>query len=266
MPDGRLYRFTPDNYPDLTAGLLEVCVVADDGSVSWLEVPDPSAAETATRLQVPDSTDFVGGEGIWYFDDWIFFSTKYDNIIHGIDLANLTYTRLYEAIPDDVADGTAVLSGVDNLTVDAGIGRHLRGRGRRQHGGRHHHTRWRGRTVRPNRRSGRLRDHRSRLQPRSRPAVLLEPAGSLAAQIVDINPQMASEEMFGGITYEITGPFRGIVEAPAGDDDHHRSDGRRHHHDGRVHDGDDHHAVADDDAGAGEWRIREPTKTPTPAS
>ena len=36
QPDGGLYRFTPDAYPDLTSGRLEVMV---DGG--WAEVPDP---------------------------------------------------------------------------------------------------------------------------------------------------------------------------------------------------------------------------------
>ena len=67
---------------------------------------------------------FLGGEGIWYFEDWIFFSTKFDNKIHGIDIVNQTHTLLYEANPDDVAAGTAVLSGVDNLTVDEGSQEH----------------------------------------------------------------------------------------------------------------------------------------------
>ena len=34
-PDGGFYRFTPQRYPDLQSGLLEVAVVAADGGVSW---------------------------------------------------------------------------------------------------------------------------------------------------------------------------------------------------------------------------------------
>ena len=45
-PDGRFYRFTPDAYPDLSAGLLEVAEEAADGAVTWREVPDPAAAST----------------------------------------------------------------------------------------------------------------------------------------------------------------------------------------------------------------------------
>ncbi|MEQ8839606.1 MAG: DUF839 domain-containing protein [Acidimicrobiales bacterium] len=214
MPDGRLYRFTPDNYPDLTAGLLEVCAVADDGSVTWLEVPDPSAAETATRLQVPESTAFLGGEGIWYFEDWIFFSTKFDNKIHGIDLANQTHTLLYEANPDDVAAGTAVLSGVDNLTVDEGSGDIFVA----EDGGNMEVV-----VITPDGEVApfaRLvdQDHSEITGPVFNPArdrlYFSSQRGPSPRPIVDINPLMDSAESFGGITYEVTGPFRGIVEAP----------------------------------------------------
>jgi len=121
-PTGLLYRYTPDAYPDLTTGLLEAATVADDGSVTWAEVPDPSGADTPTREQVPGATFFAGGEGIWYHDGEIFFTTKFDNVVHAIDVRAQTYRRIYEAIADDVAAGTSVLSGVDNITVDAGSG------------------------------------------------------------------------------------------------------------------------------------------------
>ena len=121
--DGLFYRFTPTNYPDLTEGLLEAARVEEDGSVTWIEVPDPSASETLTRKQLPgEATAFLGGEGIWYHDDVVFWSTKFDNIIHAINTADQTYSRIYEADPAEVSEGTAILSGVDNLTVDGGSG------------------------------------------------------------------------------------------------------------------------------------------------
>ena len=214
MPDGRLYRFTPDSYPDLTSGLLEVCAVASDGSVSWITVPDPSAAETATRQQVPESTAFAGGEGIWYFEDQIFFSTKYDNKIHGIDLANQTYAVLYEANPDDVAAGTAVLSGVDNLTVDEGTGDIFVA----EDGGNMEVV-----IITPDGEVAPFarivdQDQSEITGPVFNPArdrlYFSSQRGPSPRTIVDINPMMPSEDNWGGITYEVTGPFRGIVEAP----------------------------------------------------
>ena len=40
--DGRLYRFTPNSWGDLSGGLLEVAAVAPDDSVTWLTVPNPN--------------------------------------------------------------------------------------------------------------------------------------------------------------------------------------------------------------------------------
>lgn len=113
-PDGRLYRFTPEVYPDLTAGTLEVAKVAGDGSVTWLEVPDPSAADTPTREQVPDSTAFDGGEGIWFDQGSVFFSTKGDDHVRRYDTEAETVEVVY--------DGSGALTGVDNLTLEPGTG------------------------------------------------------------------------------------------------------------------------------------------------
>ena len=64
--DGCLYRFTPTDYPDLSAGLLEVAVGhARPAPSTWAEVPEPRAAAPAnpTRDQVPGAARFDGGEG-----------------------------------------------------------------------------------------------------------------------------------------------------------------------------------------------------------
>ena len=39
VTDGCFYRFTPDAYPSLASGLLEVAVVGSDRSVTWRAVP-----------------------------------------------------------------------------------------------------------------------------------------------------------------------------------------------------------------------------------
>jgi len=121
QPEGLLYRFTPDAYPDLSAGRLEACVVADDGAVSWVAVPDPSAASAPTREQVPEATVFPGGEGIWHHERSIYVTTKVDDRVHVIDLEAQRHRILWETDTTLDADD-AVLSGVDNVTVDAGTG------------------------------------------------------------------------------------------------------------------------------------------------
>lgn len=121
-PEGLLYRFTPTRYPDLSEGRLEAALVADDGAVTWAEVPDPSAATTPTRRQVAGAHRFDGGEGIWYHRGWIYFTTKGDHSVHGIELAAQRHEVIWRGRPDELGVEGAVLSGVDNITVDAGTG------------------------------------------------------------------------------------------------------------------------------------------------
>lgn len=121
---GRFYRFTatglnPDGTPDLRSGVLEAMRVLDPenpGSVEWLPIPDPTwQGATPVRLQVPDSTPFRGGEGIWYADGVVYFSTKGDNRIWTFDIAAQRLAVLY----DDDRFPSPVLRGVDNVTVSA---------------------------------------------------------------------------------------------------------------------------------------------------
>lgn len=121
-PAGLLYRYTPTAYPDLSAGTVEAAVVADDGAVTWAEVPDPSAKSKPTKTQVEGATTFNGGEGIWYDRGSIYFTSKGDNKVHHIDLASQQYEVIWDA--DAVADGVegAVLSGVDNISADPATG------------------------------------------------------------------------------------------------------------------------------------------------
>jgi secreted PhoX family phosphatase len=111
QPDGALYRFRPDRYPDLSAGTLEV--LTESGSdLAWIPVPDPSAATAETRTQVPDTKRFPGGEGICISDGAVFFTTKGDNHVTKYDPGTDTLTVVY----DGSAAGS-VLQGVDNITA-----------------------------------------------------------------------------------------------------------------------------------------------------
>ncbi|MDT0633468.1 alkaline phosphatase PhoX [Spectribacter hydrogenooxidans] len=147
--DGGFYRFTPDNYPDLSSGLLEIAEVlgndpATRRQVIWHEVPDPNPtlaltnelngvlAEiplvgdltepvleligTPTRRQVANSSVFDGGEGIAWHDGIVYFTTKGDNRVWALDTAEQTIEIIY----DDDLFADAVLTGVDNVAVSAG--------------------------------------------------------------------------------------------------------------------------------------------------
>jgi secreted PhoX family phosphatase len=113
--DGCLYRFTPDSYPSLASGLLEVAVVASDNSVSWRRVPDPNVITQAktTRTQVPEATRFDGGEGLWHHEGVIYFTTKGDKKVWAYDVDSQTLEVLYHhaLLPN------AALNAVDNVTV-----------------------------------------------------------------------------------------------------------------------------------------------------
>jgi secreted PhoX family phosphatase len=115
--DGKLYRFVADDYPDLSAGMLEVAVVEGD-TVRWVEVPDPSAADAATRTQVAEATTFPGGEGLWFDQGIVYFTTKGDNRVQAVDTTN----DAFEVIYDGIATPDAPLKGVDNITVERGSG------------------------------------------------------------------------------------------------------------------------------------------------
>src|SRR5687768_9403474 len=82
---GGFYRFTPENYPDLSSGKLAVARLRKDRSVEWVRVPDPSAATTPTREQVDGMTRFNRGEGIWFDSGIVYLCTTNDSKIHTFD-------------------------------------------------------------------------------------------------------------------------------------------------------------------------------------
>ena len=115
QPDGCFYRFTPDAYPNLASGLLEVAVVGPDNRVTWLPVPDPNVVTQAkpTRQQVAGATRFPGGEGLWHHEGVIYFTTKGDKKVWAYDAATQTVDLVYHhALAPDAA-----LNAVDNVTV-----------------------------------------------------------------------------------------------------------------------------------------------------
>lgn len=113
--DGGLYRFTPDAYPDLSAGRLEVAVAAADGAVTWVAVPDPSAASAPTRTQVAAMTRFRRGEGIWFDSGVVYVATTSDSKVHAYD----TVARRLSVVYDREALADPPLLNPDNLTVAA---------------------------------------------------------------------------------------------------------------------------------------------------
>jgi secreted PhoX family phosphatase len=115
-PDGCFYRFRPNSWGNLGAGgTLEVMVAGSptNGSASWAAVPNPTpSGGTPTRNQVPGAKRFNGGEGCFYTNGVCYFTTKGDNRVWRFNATNNTYELAY----DDNLTSNPPLSGVDNIT------------------------------------------------------------------------------------------------------------------------------------------------------
>lgn len=117
VPDGAFYRFVPDTWGTLSAGRLEVMIgdtSQTSGPVTWQRVPDPDGSPTATRNQVTGTKRFNGGEGCHYAAGVCWFTTKGDNRVWAYDAVTSSISLTY----DDslVSPGTPPLTGVDNIT------------------------------------------------------------------------------------------------------------------------------------------------------
>jgi sugar lactone lactonase YvrE len=112
-PDGRLWRFRPRRYPDLSSGVLEAARV-DGGALSWVRVD--AAVPQGSWNRPAGTTVFRGGEGCWYHDGTVYLTTKGDNTVWALDCA----AQRIEAIYSPQLSPGASLSGVDNVTVSAG--------------------------------------------------------------------------------------------------------------------------------------------------
>ena len=117
--DGCLYRFRPTTWGDLSTGTLEVFVAgtATSGTGRWQVVPDPDGSPTYTRYQVAGAKRFNGGEGCYYADGVCWFTTKGDNRVWRLSAADNRYELAYD--DNLVNPGPAPLTGVDNITGTA---------------------------------------------------------------------------------------------------------------------------------------------------
>lgn len=111
--EGCFYRFKPRRTGDLSAGVLQVALVGPRGGVTWKRVPDPSAATTPTRDQVPGATRFRRGEGLWFDAGFVYLATTGDSRIWAYNTRRARMRVIYD--PDRIADPP--LTDVDNITV-----------------------------------------------------------------------------------------------------------------------------------------------------
>ncbi len=124
-PDGRFYRFVPSaadwpagaERPALQDGKLQVLkIVGGDPlngpqPVAWVDAQNPLDPQIDNRIA--DTAAFDGGEGIWYFQGFVYFSTKGDNRIWVYDSVGETLEVIY----DFATSSNPILSGVDNIFI-----------------------------------------------------------------------------------------------------------------------------------------------------
>jgi secreted PhoX family phosphatase len=114
---GRFRRFTPrtwraDGVGVLGSGTLEYMVV--QGNPATGDGPWPVTWAKQPLLGQKPGTPFNGGEGCWYDDGRVFFTTKGDNRIWAFEPATQLLHLLYDA---NRLGADAPLRGVDNITV-----------------------------------------------------------------------------------------------------------------------------------------------------
>ncbi|WP_431607085.1 alkaline phosphatase PhoX [Protofrankia symbiont of Coriaria ruscifolia] len=90
--DGCFYRFRPTTWGNLSSGTLEVLVAGTgtSGMFTWQVVPDVDGSPTTTRNQVSGAKHFNGGEGCHYANNTVWFTTKGDNRVWEVHVDNIT--------------------------------------------------------------------------------------------------------------------------------------------------------------------------------
>ncbi|HEY1059734.1 MAG TPA: alkaline phosphatase PhoX [Limnobacter sp.] len=130
MPDGRFYRWVPaaNDWPAGAArpmfnqGLLQVLKVGGAGvegalkspqPYTWVAAANPGSPQSENRLA--DTTVFDGGEGVWYQNDRVFFTTKGDDRLWMLNTSAQTIEVAYDLSTAKAPNN--ILSGVDNITM-----------------------------------------------------------------------------------------------------------------------------------------------------
>lgn len=97
--DSGFYRFTPDRYPDLSAGILEIATPGRGETIRWVPVPDPLFQRgTPTRRQVPKSLKFQRGEGMWFDTGVVYFTSTRDDRVWAYECATERLALLYDGV------------------------------------------------------------------------------------------------------------------------------------------------------------------------
>jgi secreted PhoX family phosphatase len=109
----RFYRFCPERWGDLTAGTLEAAAWQADGTVSWIAVKTDRPDRSRT------TTGFERGEGAWFSAGIVYFCTTADNRVWAYDVNSRRLEIIYDAA---LIGPGAPLREPDNITVHARSG------------------------------------------------------------------------------------------------------------------------------------------------
>ena len=117
---GGFYRFTPERWGDLSAGLLEIATLRPDGKISWTEIPDPSASNRNTREQLADVSNMQRPEGLCIdpASGVVFFAESGLGRVIAYDPDSGVYELIYAE--GDFAD--PILTETDNVAVSPNTG------------------------------------------------------------------------------------------------------------------------------------------------
>ena len=89
--DGRLYRYRPDIYGDLSSGVLEAAKVRRSGHVDWVEV----SSKHPERCDA--TTGFHRTDGAWFADDALFITSADARCVWAIDVRANELSLIYDA-------------------------------------------------------------------------------------------------------------------------------------------------------------------------
>lgn len=111
---GGFYRFTPTRWGDLSAGVLEIATLNQNGVVEWRVIPDPLAKTTPTRQQVPSSR-LSRPEGLCVHNGsgLVYFVESSAGRVFQYDPATETYEKIYAEADFDQPE----LTDTDNIAV-----------------------------------------------------------------------------------------------------------------------------------------------------
>ena len=89
--DGRLYRYRPDIYGDLSSGVLEAAKVRRSGHVDWVEVSSKHPERSDA------TTGFHRTDGAWFADDALFITSADARCVWAFDVRANELSLIYDA-------------------------------------------------------------------------------------------------------------------------------------------------------------------------